>query len=157
MVDFGYTLSEIGWMLGTLGSGAAMVGSLVGGWLTTRIPRALPTFAFLQATALLVWVLASVLPAGPFAHDLVLAAILAEHFTSGIATTALFTAMMGRCRPGLAASDYTTQASTVLIADGLAAIISGASAQWLGYPPHLALAAIVAFSAGTATLRIGRT
>ncbi len=154
LVDWGYTLSEIGWMLGTIGSGAAICGSIAGGWLTTRIPRALPTFALLQAAALLVWVAASRDPSGPGARDLVFFAILAEHFTSGMATTALFTTMMARCRPGLAASDYTTQASTVLIADGLVVIASGASAQGLGYPGHLALASFVAFIAVAATLRI---
>lgn len=155
LVDWGYSLSDIGWMLGTLGSGAAVLGSIAGGWLTTRIPRALPTFALLQAVALFGWVVASHNPAGPAARDLVLGAALAEHFTSGMATTALFTTMMNRCRHGLAASDYTTQASTVLIADGLVAIASGASAQALGYSGHLTLAVVIAFMAVAATFRIG--
>jgi len=155
LVDWHYSLSDIGWMLGTLGSSAAIAGSVLGGFLTTRIARPLPTFALLQAVALSSWVLAAELHAGPWARELVTVAILAEHFTSGMATTALFTMMMNHCRPGLAASDYTTQASTVLIADGLVAIASGASAQALGYTGHLALASVVAFTAVAATFRAG--
>ncbi len=154
LVDWHYSLSDIGWMLGTLGSSAAIAGSVLGGFLTTRIARPLPTFALLQAVALSSWVLAAELHAGPWARELVTVAILAEHFTSGMATTALFTMMMNHCRPGLAASDYTTQASTVLIADGIVAIASGASAQALGYTGHLALASVVAFTAVAATFRV---
>lgn len=154
LVDWHYGLADIGWMLGTLGSTAAIAGSVLGGFLTTRIARPLPTFALLQAVALTSWVLTAELHDGPWLHTLVAGSVIAEHFTSGMATTALFTTMMNRCRPGLAASDYTTQASTVLIADGLVAIASGASAQALGYTGHLALASVVAFTAVAATFRV---
>lgn len=154
LVDWHYGLGDIGWMLGTLGSSAAIAGSVLGGFLTTRIPRPLPTFALLQAVALTSWVVTSELHDTPWLHGLVAGSVIAEHFTSGMATTALFTAMMNRCRPGLAASDYTTQASTVLIADGLVAIASGASAQALGYTGHLVFASLVAFAAVAATFRV---
>ncbi len=153
LVDYGYSIGDIGWLVGTLGSGAAMLGSVAGGWLTTRIRHALPIFALLQAAALLLWVAVSLHPSGPGARDLLLVALVVEHATSGLATTSLFTEMMTRCRPGRAASDYTTQASTVLVAEGIAAIASGASAQWLGYPLHLALACVLAFSAVALTFR----
>ena len=65
LVDWHYSLSDIGWMLGTLGSSAAIAGSVLGGFLTTRIARPLPTFALLQAVALSSWVLAAELHAGP--------------------------------------------------------------------------------------------
>ncbi|MFY0580934.1 hypothetical protein ACN28S_47835 [Cystobacter fuscus] len=64
-----------------------------------------------------------------------------EHLTSGMATAALFTGMMGLCRAEHAASDYTVQASLVVMATGGAAAVSGFSAQALGYARHFTLAA----------------
>ncbi len=40
-----------------------------------------------------------------------------EHFAGGMATVALFTCMMKHCRPGHEGSDYTVQASIVVIFD----------------------------------------
>jgi MFS transporter, PAT family, beta-lactamase induction signal transducer AmpG len=49
--------------------------------------------------------------------------------------------MMERCRPEHAGTDYTVQASVVVIATGAAAAASGFSAQALGYSGHFLLAA----------------
>jgi len=57
----------------------------------------------------------------------------AEHLASGMATAALFTVMMHECRPEHAGTDYTVQASLVVVATGGAAAVSGFSAQALGY------------------------
>lgn len=143
LVDFGYGLSDVGWLLGTLGSGAAVAGSMLGGAAVTRVRRALPVFAGLQAGALALWVAASLVRTTPW----VAAAVAGEHFFSGMATTALFTAMMARCRPGRAAGDYTAQASVVLIAQGVATIASGSSAETLGHTWHLALGCVIALVA----------
>ena len=140
LVDFGFDLSDIGWLLGTLGSGAAVTGSLLGGVLVTRLARPLPAFALFQACGLGLWVIAAQLQTTPW----VAIAVTLEHFTSGMATTALFTAMMSRCRPDRAASDYATQASTVLVAQGVAAILSGGSAELFGYTGHLMLGTVLA-------------
>ena len=43
----------------------------------------------------------------------------AEHLASGMATAALFTAMMDACADGSAATDYTVQASVVVLATGV--------------------------------------
>jgi predicted MFS family arabinose efflux permease len=64
-----------------------------------------------------------------------------EFLTSGMATAALFTVMMEKCRPEHAGTDYTVQASIVVIATGAAASVSGFSAQALGYSGHFLLAA----------------
>lgn len=66
-----------------------------------------------------------------------------EHLTSGMATAALFTVMMEPCRPEHAASDYTVQASLVVLATGAAAAVSGFSAQAFGYAWHFTLSAAV--------------
>jgi hypothetical protein len=61
-----------------------------------------------------------------------------------MATVALFTAMMGRCRRGTEGGDYTIQASLVVISTGAAHAASGALADTLGFATHFELAAIVA-------------
>jgi predicted MFS family arabinose efflux permease len=70
----------------------------------------------------------------------VLALILTEHLASGMASAALFTRMMDACRPGEEGSDYTLQASVVVMATGSAAAISGLGLEGLGPSPHFLLA-----------------
>ncbi|MFP2907780.1 MFS transporter, partial [Pyxidicoccus sp. 3LFB2] len=79
--------------------------------------------------------------AGPASLSLLTAVCAVEHVASGMATAAVFTAMMDACRPGHAATDYTVQASLVVLATGAAAAVSGFSAAALGYSAHFALAA----------------
>lgn len=138
LVDQGLTLGRIGELMGLWGSVAGMAGALVGGALVGRLPRraALATFAALQVPTLLGY--AWIAHAGPGS---IVAAILVEHVVSGMATAALFTAMMDACRPGHAGSDYTVQASVVVLAQGLGAMASGWSAARFGYVGHFALAA----------------
>jgi hypothetical protein len=61
-----------------------------------------------------------------------------EHLTGGIATVSLFTVMMDVCGEA-AATDYTLQASVVVLATGVASAVSGFVASWLGYPLHFAV------------------
>jgi len=48
---------------------------------------------------------------------------------------------MDFCRPGEEGTDYTVQASLVVIATGAASILSGFSAHAIGYGPHFLAAA----------------
>jgi predicted MFS family arabinose efflux permease len=139
MADHGMGLEDVGWMLGTVGFAAGLLGALAGGWLAGRFQRktALLICAAAQALALGTYVvIALTFPERP-ALAMVVAA---EHFGGGMATAALFTCMMDWSRPGQSGSDYTVQASTVVIATGLAAALSGLTAHRLGYPGHFALA-----------------
>jgi predicted MFS family arabinose efflux permease len=64
-----------------------------------------------------------------------------------MATAALFTCMMDWCSADAAATDYTVQASAVVIATGIASAVAGFSAQALGYVAHFALASVLAAAA----------
>jgi predicted MFS family arabinose efflux permease len=141
LVDVGLSLSQVGWMLGFVGFTTGLVGALLGGALVNRLGRrrALLVFGTLQAGAVLLYALAARGASVP-----VLALVCAvEHLASGMATAALFTVMMEMCRPEHAASDYTVQASLVVVATGVAAAVSGFSAQALGYAWHFTLSAVV--------------
>ena len=142
LVDVGLGLSQVGWMLGFLGFTTGLLGAVAGGALVHRLGqrRALLVFGTLQAVAVGLYALAargsSSLPVLAFVCGV-------EHLASGMATAALFTGMMDVCRPEHAASDYTVQASLVVLATGGAAAVSGWSAQALGYAGHFTLAAAV--------------
>ncbi|MGK3960719.1 MFS transporter [Sorangium sp. So ce118] len=149
--DIGLSLSDIGWLVGTVGFVAGLLGALAGGALVLRLGRrsSLVGFAVLQAASVLGYAyVARAEPGVPL-----LAALCAlEHFAGGMATAALFTCMMDwTCRES-AATDYTIQASTVVIATGVASAASGFSAGRLGYPLHFSLAAALAALSPVAAL-----
>jgi len=153
LVDRGWALDELGMLLGVGASAMGLIGALLGGVLAGRFRRrSLVVLAVVQGVAVLAQ--AAAVSAGGL-----VAALLVEHVASGMATAALFTSMMDRCRRRLEATDYTLQASVVVISSGIGASLSGLSAHELGYAGHFAASAAVcglgAMAAGWA-LREGR-
>ena len=139
LTDAKLSLEDFGTMVGIAGSSAALLGAAIGGaatrWLGRR--RALLLFGVCQTLAIASMALAVQFPSMPMFY----AITVAEHLSSAMATTALFTAMMDTCRLDEAGTDYTLQASVVVIASGLASMFSGMSAEALGYGPHFLVAA----------------
>lgn len=139
LVASGQSLGDLSVMLGGAGFTAALIGALAGGaatpWLGRR--RALLLFGTLQTLAIASIALAVRAPSVPAFY----AVAVAEHVTSAMATAALFTAMMDFCRPEDSGTDYTVQASIVVIATGIGAALSGVSAKAIGYGPHFLAAA----------------
>lgn len=148
IVDLGGGLEQVGWILGLGGSVAGLVGALLGGLLASRrgAERALQVGASLQTAGLL-----ALTTAPGLGLDALAWLVAAEQLAGGVATAALFTGMMARVRPGRAATDFSLQASLVVVATGLAATVSGLVAAGLGYEPAFALAAALsALSLGLA-------
>jgi PAT family beta-lactamase induction signal transducer AmpG len=147
LVDLGFGLNDIALLLGTLGSLAGLVGALTGGLLAGRGRLLALLAAGLVHAALMASYALPVLVEG-MPTAVVAALIVGEHLTGGMATVALFTAMMDACDRATGASDYTAQASVVVLATGLGGALSGVSAQAWGYAPHfLAAAAVCALGA----------
>jgi predicted MFS family arabinose efflux permease len=146
LVNAGLGLADIGLLLGTVGFIAGLAGALCGGALVNRLGRrtALVAFAVLQAAAVAgyAW-LAFGTPGRPALYAL----CAAEHFAGGMATAALFTCMMDWCSRASSATDYTVQASAVVIATGVASALAGFSAQTFGYFGHFCLATALALGA----------
>lgn len=142
MADRGLSLADLGWILGTVGFVAGLVGALVGGALVPRLGRrtSLEFFAALQAVTVGGYALAAFF--GVSTGGLA-ALCAAEHLASGMATAALFTCMMDWSSTDTGASDYTAQASLVVVATGAAAALSGVSAARLGYAGHFAVAGLL--------------
>lgn len=144
-IDHGLTLSELGVLLGAAGFTAGLLGALLGGAALSRLhrTRALVLFGALQAASVASYALVS-----PEAGWLALyGPVVFEHLATGMATATLFTLMMDHCRPDHAATDYTLQASLVVLATSLAAALGGPAAQFLGYAPTFLLGALVSLAA----------
>lgn len=140
-VDRGFSMADIGWLLGTVGFLSGLVGAVAGGALVSRVGRgrALLIAGVLQIAGILSYLV-------PAAHiggaPALAAASVVEHLTSGIATVSLFTIMMDACSDA-AGTEYTLQASVVVIATGVAYAASGFVAARLGYGGHFAIAAVI--------------
>jgi predicted MFS family arabinose efflux permease len=151
--DLGLGLDDIGWLVGTVGFAAGMGGAIVGGILVGRLGRlrSLVWFGFGQVITVAGYAyLAFTEPS-----RVELAVWLGvEYFASGMATASLFTSMMDWSRPETAGTDYTVQASAVVIATGVATGISGFSAQALGYGPHFVIAAVLCVIAVVVVARL---
>ena len=145
-VDHGLSLDALGWITGTAGFIASLVGALVGGAMVGAFGRyrMLLIFGVVQALAVasFAWLAVTTLDLA----RVYLVCVL-EHLASGMATAALFTMMMDASRPHAAGTDYTAQASVVVLATGLGSALSGVSASRLGYAGHYALAAALALAA----------
>jgi len=146
LVDIGLELEDIGWLLGTAGFIAGAVGALTGGWAAERFGRrrALLACGLAQALAVLMYVAPAL---GLRDTRLLYLLCSAEHFAGGTATAALFTLMMDASRPETAATDYTIQASIVVIATGTASALSGASAHAIGYAAHFGCSSLLCLAA----------
>lgn len=155
LVDTGWSLTDIAALLGVGGFTAGLVGAAAGGALVAPLGRhrALVLFGLLQALSLGGYAIAAWTGLG------VWAAVLAEHFLGGCATAALFTAMMDASRPDRGATDYTLQASIVVVASMVSAGVSGVLAAHLGYAGVFGLGAVVALGAPAlaASIRPPRT
>lgn len=144
LLEQGLTEAQLGWILGGVGFSAGLLGALTGGLLANRFSRrgGLLVFGALQAVAVGGYAFVSFgVPV-----EAIVAAALFEHFTGGMATAVLFTRMMDATRPDRASTDYTVQASVVVIATGAAGALSGFTAQSFGYPAHFALSTAVALA-----------
>src|SRR5262245_24708575 len=144
-VDAGLSLADVGWLLGTVGFVAGLVGALLGGSLVNRLGRkeALVWFGLLQAVTVGFYALLAAGKPDPIALYVLCGA---EHLAGGMATAALFTCMMDWCGTKTSATDYTVQASAVVMATGGAAALSGVSADIFGYVGHFSLATALAFA-----------
>lgn len=131
MVDAKLTMGDVGFILGTVGSGMGLLGALLGGFGAQLFGRrrALVLFGLLQAVSVWGYTLVAAQPS--WNGFVVLSAC--EHLFGGMATVALFTAMMDAVRPNRAATDYTLQACVVVASTGVGAAFSGYFAEAWGY------------------------
>lgn len=132
-IDQGFTPGQIGFVVGTLGTLASIVGALTGGALTARwgIMKSLWILGAVQATASLGYTLSS-LPFAP-SFSIYLAALL-ESLAIGLATAAFLSFLMKLCDKRFSATHYAFLSILFGLGRSLAGVLSGYSASFLGYP-----------------------
>jgi len=153
LVDRHLGVEDIAWISGTIGAAAGMAGALAGGYFVAHLgrKRALIVFGFGQVVSVLGY--AYLAFGAPSYRELYLWAGV-EHFASGTATASLFTAMMDWSRPAASGTDYTVQASAVVIATGISGMLGGVSADQVGYGPTFLIAAALCLGAVVAAQRL---
>jgi MFS transporter, PAT family, beta-lactamase induction signal transducer AmpG len=135
LIDLKYDLGDIGAMVGAVGSITALVGALLGGICVHRLGRRRALLGFGLAQALAVGAYA--LPAmGWSSPAWVYAVVSLDSLVGSAATTVLFTLMMDACRADQTGTDYTIQASVVVLAVGGTSALSGVLCDALGYTGH---------------------
>ena len=157
LVDHGYSMTDIAWVLGSGGFVAGFAGAMTGGWLAARFDRArlLIGLGFLQCLAVAAYLWPALTE--PAVYKVLVSASF-DHFTSGMATVTLFTLMMDASDRSRAATDYTLQASVVVVAQTATSALSGWSAERFGYGTHFAMSASLGVAAATLTaLVLSRT
>jgi MFS family permease len=142
LTDSGLSLAQIGVITGVAGATAGVLGSFVGGATLLRLGhrQALLGFGVLQAVGLAGYLLID----GGLRNLVAISAIVYfEQFADGLSTVALFTLMMDRCREHSPGTDYTLQASLMVMVTGIAATSGGAFADRFGYAAVFAAAAVI--------------
>ncbi|MCK6514820.1 MFS transporter [Myxococcota bacterium] len=148
LVDLGLGLTELGALTGTAGFSAGLVGALIGGAAVSRFGAGVSLVVFGVLQSLTVAAYAVVPPLGVAALGLPIYVLtVLEHLCGGMATAALFTRMMDACAAETEGTDYTVQASAVVIATGGAATLSGFVAENLGYSGHFLLSGLLSLAA----------
>jgi len=141
LTDSGYSLENIGVITGFAGATSGVLGAFIGGATLLRLGhrQALLWFGVLQALGLAGYLFI----VGGLHSLLGLAAIVYfEQFADGLSTVALFTIMMDRCRPHSPGTDYSLQASLMVLVTGTAALFGGVYAEHFGYAAAFATAAL---------------
>lgn len=151
LVDAGFDLTEIGFLRGTIGVAAGLLGSIVGSALAARLKRdrALSLTATLQALAFGAYAYVVVTGYHPF---WLLGAIFAfEYFAFSATIVALYAFIMDNCSPEQAGTDFTLQycfGNFVVIAGGA---LSGFGVAAFGYAWHFILCFAVCATAAAVT------
>ncbi|KAM3103289.1 MFS transporter [Phormidesmis sp. 146-12] len=145
MVDRGFSLTDIGWILGVVSFSAGLVGSLLAGWLISHWgrKRSLILFGLLSAVAI-----ATYLPIafGSSSLTLMYGSNILVAIAAGMAYTATLTVMMDYSRPETAGTDYTLQVSTIYFTGILAMVLGGFVAKAFGYAVMFAIGIILTLS-----------
>lgn len=125
----GFSLSEVGFYNKVVGLVALLVGAFVGGILMTKISlyRALIWFGIVQAvTNLALYALAL---AGK-SYVLFVFSIVAEHFGSGLGTTAFFALLMSLCDKEFSATQYALLSALASLGRFMSPVCAYIVSEW---------------------------
>lgn len=142
LVDLGFSLADIGLLIGIVGYSASMVGAPLAGFLIAPLgrKRSLVIFGLLQSVAIAVYLLPGMgITNLPWLY---LACITVQLFLA-MAYTAEFTVMMDKSALNTAGTDYTLQTSVLTLSSILAGTLGGLIAEAIGYASLFGVAMVI--------------
>ena len=144
--DRGFSKEEIGLISGTLGLILTILGSLLGGVLTSRwdIGKSLLLLGGLQAISNLGYAAVAHFNASRY---YVYSASFFESFTSGLGTAAFLAFLMRLCKKQFSATQYALLSSLFSIGGRVAPWLGGHAAQSFGYASFFAFTFLIALPA----------
>lgn len=131
-VDRGFTRLEIGLISGTLGSIFTIIGSLLGGFLTSiwSIKTSLLTLGFFQSISNIGYAIVS-LPQLP--KETVYFASIFESFSGGLGTAAFLTFLTSLCKKEFSSTQYAVFSTLFSLSLTFSRSLAGYGASYLGY------------------------
>jgi len=140
--EAGQTATRAAFVVGVLGGGASLLGSVIGGLLAGRFDRRrlLRILALIQTVGSLV--LAVVALSMRDRPSLLTAAIVLQHLCVGLLTPVLFAWLMDLSDPVSGATHYTVLATVELFSRTAGTTLSGPLSDALGAPRLMLLAAV---------------
>lgn len=146
LVDYGYTIKEIGVMSGVIGTSIGCVGSLVGGFIVRRFGRFYPRiiFAFcILLTACYFYCLMTHMQINKATLHFGICMLWGSY---GMATIVVYTTAMDRVRVGYEGTDFTLQTVMTHLSGMIMAAVSGKVAGEFGYANLFLLEVAIAFT-----------
>jgi PAT family beta-lactamase induction signal transducer AmpG len=152
LLNLGFTKTEIAAVFKGFGFFATIAGSLAGGAAMVRLglKKSLWTFGILQGVSgLSLMVLAIV----GKSHLMLIVAIAAENFFTGMATSAFVAFMMSVCDKRFTATQYALISSIMALTRYIGGAPSGYLSEALGWPGYFLMSVLVAIPALLLLLR----
>jgi PAT family beta-lactamase induction signal transducer AmpG len=143
LLGAGFSLTDIGFVRGTMGLIMTILGVFAGGAYLGRIGiwRSLWIFGWLQAaTNIMYFVLAQ----SEGSYPLMVVTINLEYFAQGLGTAALVAFLMSLCHPSFSATQYALLSSFIALNRDVAAAPAGALAETVGWPAFFLLSIVLA-------------
>lgn len=132
MVDLGYSVKEIGFMSGIVGTSTAAIMSFGGGFLVRKIGRTVALYSFALINVLTGLYFYFITLSVPSVTALYIGIILLWA-SYGLSSVIIYTTSMDAVRPQSAGTDFTVQIVITHLSSMLIAIFSGKLGDVLGY------------------------
>lgn len=142
-IDRGLSLAEVGIVTGTGIAGVAVVGGIVGGWITGRV-GAMPAAiggGLLSAISLGLWIVVASLPS--LTLGIAIATMSTTGLIGGVAYVAFYTLFMNWASLDQAGTDFTVLQCTESWTNMAASVCAGFAAAAFGFRGVFVLAVIV--------------
>ena len=145
-LGLGYTKADIGWVVKGFGTGAILVGVMVGGWAVLKfgIRICLWVFGFYQMITILGFVALYYMPVHPLSLALV---ISQENLAAGTGTSAFVAFMASQTNRSFSATQYALLSALMALPRTVLSAPAGVLVDWLNWPGFFILSTILALPA----------